>query len=51
MKVLNKSFSVNLHLLLSKEMLKQVQHDNNEGPSFCVIPNLFRDLGFGFQKN
>ena len=32
------------------EMLKQVQHDNWVRLSSCVIPNLFRDLGFGFRE-
>jgi hypothetical protein len=30
------------------QMLKRVQHDNRVWVSFCVIPNLFRDLGFWF---
>jgi len=32
------------------QMLKQVQHDNMGWLSFFVIPNLFRDLGFGFRE-
>jgi len=32
------------------EMLKQVQHDNWVWLSPFVIPNLFRDLGFGFRE-
>jgi hypothetical protein len=32
------------------QMLKQVQHDNGVWLSSFVIPNLFRDLGFGFRE-
>jgi len=33
----------------SNQMLKRVQHDNRVGSLF-VIPNMFRDLGFGFFR-
>ncbi len=32
------------------QMLKQVQHDNGVWLSSFVIPNLFRDLGFGLEN-
>jgi hypothetical protein len=32
-------------------MLNRVQHDNRVWLSFFVIPNLFRDLGFGFEES
>jgi len=31
-------------------MLKQVQHDNMGFALIFVIPNLFRDLGFGLRE-
>jgi len=33
----------------NNQMLKQVQHDMF-GPGIFVIPNLIRDLGFGFRE-
>jgi len=33
----------------SNQMLKRVQHDESVWFSVFVIPNLFRDLGFGFE--
>ena len=32
------------------EMLNQVQQDKKNGVTIFVIPNLFRDLGFGFRE-
>jgi len=32
------------------QMLKQVQHDGGVSLSCFVIPNLFRDLGFGLRN-
>jgi hypothetical protein len=31
-------------------VLKRIQHDDGVCLSFFLIPNLFRDLGFGFKE-